>query len=41
MSITEAAFQSGFSSLSHFNTTFRAQIGCSPSVYRKARMQVL
>lgn len=41
LSITEVAFQSGFSSLSHFNTTFRAQIGCSPSVYRKARIQIL
>ncbi|MEG1427227.1 MAG: AraC family transcriptional regulator [Oscillospiraceae bacterium] len=35
--ITEIALNVGFSNISHFNTCFRRQIGCSPSVYRKTR----
>ena len=35
LSITEAAFQSGFSSLSTFNRAFKKQKGCTPSEYRE------
>ncbi len=35
MSITEAAFLSGFKSISSFNRAFRQYKGCSPSEYRK------
>ncbi len=41
LSITQAAFQSGFSSLSHFNSVFREQVGCAPSAYRKARLHLI
>ena len=34
MSITEVAMNSGFSSLSAFNRTFKSVNGCSPSEYR-------
>lgn len=34
MSITEVAMNSGFSSLSAFNRTFKTMNGCSPSEYR-------
>lgn len=33
-SITEVALQSGFSSLSTFNRTFKRLKGCTPSEYR-------
>jgi len=34
LSITEVALQSGFSSLSTFNRTFKKKKGCTPSEYR-------
>lgn len=36
-SITEIAFDCGFSSSQHFATKFRAQLGCTPSEYRRNR----
>lgn len=38
LSITEVATSCGFSNISHFNTTFKKQIGCSPSTYRKSKL---
>ena len=35
MPVTEIAFESGFSSLSHFSRSFRDRYGCSPQEYRK------
>lgn len=35
LSITEAAYQAGFKSISTLNRTFRQICGCSPSEYRK------
>ena len=35
-SITEAAFNVGFDSISHFNSTFRSFMGVSPSEYQKS-----
>lgn len=35
LSIIEIAMNSGFSSISSFNRTFKAIVGCSPSSYRK------
>lgn len=35
LSITEAAYQSGFHSISTFNRVFHAEKGCSPSEYRR------
>ena len=35
ISITEAAFDSGFGSLSHFLRTFKKICGISPGVYRR------
>ncbi|MBI3852051.1 MAG: AraC family transcriptional regulator [Verrucomicrobia bacterium] len=37
--ITEAAFATGFESVSHFNAIFRSFMGVSPSEYRKERLQ--
>lgn len=37
MSITDVAMNSGFSSLSAFNRTFKTVKGCSPSDYRRQR----
>lgn len=34
-SITETAFECGFSSVQYFNKIFKEQYGCSPGVYRK------
>ncbi len=36
LSLTKIAEQTGFSSLTHFNRTFKAAVGISPSAYRKA-----
>ncbi len=36
-SVTEVAMNSGFSSISAFNRTFKSVKGCSPSVYREKR----
>lgn len=36
-SVTEIAMNSGFSSISAFNRTFKSMKGCSPSVYRSKR----
>ena len=33
---TKIAEQTGFSSLTHFNRTFKSIVGTSPSAYRKA-----
>ena len=33
--VSEAAMESGFSSVSYFNRVFKTFMGCSPSVYRK------
>ncbi|MCI6995217.1 MAG: AraC family transcriptional regulator [Eubacterium sp.] len=33
-SVTEIAMNSGFSSISSFNRTFKSLKGCSPTVYR-------
>lgn len=33
--ISEAAFESGFQSITHFNRVFRKLEGCSPSVFRE------
>jgi DNA-binding response OmpR family regulator len=33
---SEIAFQTGFSSLSHFSRTFHEEYGCSPSEYKKS-----
>lgn len=38
LSITQVATSCGFSNISHFNTTFKKQIGCSPSSYRKSKL---
>lgn len=38
LSITQVAINCGFSNISHFNTTFKKQIGCSPSTYRKSKL---
>lgn len=35
VSITEVAMRSGFNSLATFNRIFKAQMGCTPSEYRK------
>lgn len=35
ISIAEAAYQSGFQSISNFNKVFRRMIGCTPLQYRK------
>ena len=35
MPVTEIAFESGFTSLSHFSRSFREKYGCSPHEYRK------
>lgn len=35
MPVTEIAFESGFSSLSHFSRSFREKYGCSPQDHRK------
>ena len=37
MSITDVAMNSGFSSLSAFNRTFKTVKACSPSDYRRQR----
>lgn len=34
LSVTDIAMQSGFSSISAFNRTFKTMKGCSPSEYR-------
>ncbi len=39
-SIEEIAFDTGFSSRSHFCTVFKKQMGCSPQQYRKNKKQV-
>jgi AraC-like DNA-binding protein len=33
--LSEIAFRTGFSSLSHFSRTFHEEYGCSPSEYKK------
>jgi AraC-like DNA-binding protein len=35
ISVTDAAMQSGFSSLTTFNRVFRDQKGCTPSEFRR------
>lgn len=35
--VTEIAFESGFSSLSHFSRSFREKYGCAPQDYRKKK----
>ena len=35
LSVSEIAYACGFGSLSQFNRTFRASVGCSPSQYRE------
>jgi AraC-like DNA-binding protein len=35
--VTQIAFEVGFGDLSNFINTFRREIGCSPSRFRKAR----
>ena len=35
MPVTEIAYESGFSSLSHFSRSFRERYGCAPQEYRK------
>lgn len=37
MPVTEIAFESGFSSLSHFSRSFREKYGCAPQEYRKQK----
>lgn len=34
--IIEIAFDTGFSSISHFNRVFKKHIGCTPTIYRRA-----
>ena len=41
LSVTEAALQSGFSSISTFNRLFREKNGCTPSSYRSLNRGVL
>lgn len=41
ISITEVCFECGFNNFSHFNKSFKAFTGESPSKYRKQLMQVL
>ena len=36
LNFTKIAEQTGFSSLTHFNRTFKSVVGTSPSAYRKA-----
>lgn len=37
MPVTEIAFESGFSSLSHFSRSFREKYGCAPQDYRRKK----
>ncbi len=37
LSLSEVAFNNGFSNFSHFSRAFRQQFGCTPSTYRQAR----
>lgn len=39
--ISEIADMTGFSTLSHFSTSFKKQFGCSPSEYQKREQDVL
>lgn len=41
ISITEVAFESGFSNFSHFNKVFRKITGKNPSAYRKEFKQII
>lgn len=36
--VTEIAFRSGFSSMTHFSRVFRERFGCSPTAYRRLQM---
>lgn len=38
LSVTEAAFASGFRSLAHFNRQFKKRYGCNPTEYRRLEM---
>lgn len=40
LSVTDVAFESGFSSSQYFATVFQRQVGCSPSVYRRVHANV-
>jgi AraC-like DNA-binding protein len=40
-SVTEAALEAGFESLSHFNATFRSFMGVSPTTYQETSRQRL
>lgn len=39
--VTEAAYEAGFSSLSHFFRCFKSRFGCSPGFYRKQAAEAL
>jgi len=41
VSLTEAAYQAGFSSAAHFSSAFRAMFGLSPSELVRARLEVV
>ena len=41
VSVTEAAYESGFSSLPHFFRCFKSRFGCSPGCYRKQAAEAL
>lgn len=41
VSVTEAAYESGFSSLPHFFRCFKSRFGCSPGRYRKQAAEAL
>lgn len=39
--VSEIADMTGFSTLSHFSTSFKKQFGCSPSEYQKREQDTL
>lgn len=41
VSVTEAAYEAGFSSLPHFFRCFKSRFGCSPGCYRKQAAEAL